>query len=290
MIGGLIRTARPRQWVKNVLIFAAPLAAGQILDIPTLAACAVAFVAFSLSASAVYLVNDSRDVAADRAHPTKRNRPIAAGVVPIGAAVATAVVLFIAGLLLAVLVSWQLVIVIAVYDIVQLAYCLWLKHVSLIDIAIVSSGFLLRAIAGGAAAGVELSQWFLLVAVFGSLLMVSGKRYAEILSETDGKAVRGSLKGYTASYLRFVWQSAAGILVLGYTLWAFGGLTVGDELWVSLSVVPAILAVFRYCQHIDKGDAEAPEDIAFHDRFLQVLALTWIATLFVALYLAPLWA
>ncbi len=272
-------------------MFAAPLAAGTIFDPHSLLLAVVAFVAFCLSASAVYLVNDSKDVVADRAHPTKRARPIAAGIVPVGAAVSLAVVLFIAGLAVSALASWPLVIVVAIYDIVQLAYCFWLKHVSLIDIAIVSSGFLLRMIAGGAATGVELSQWFLLVAVFGSLLMVSGKRYAEILLDSaDGGQARKSLKDYTPSYLRFVWQSAAAILVLSYTQWAFSGDAGGDPLWISLSVVPFILAIFRYCQHIDRGDAEAPEDIALHDHGLQVMAVAWVAFLVVALYAAKLWS
>lgn len=266
-------------------MFAAPLAAGVIFDPRMLGLGLIAFAAFCLSASAVYLVNDSRDVAADRAHPTKRNRPIAAGIVPVPVAVVVAVVLFAAGIAVALLASWQLAVVIAVYDLIQLAYCFWLKHVSLVDIAVVASGFLLRMIAGGAATGVELSQWFLLVAVFGSLLMVSGKRYAEILVSKDADApVRGSLKNYTPSYLRFVWQSAAAILVLSYTQWAFSGAAEGDPLWLSLSVVPFILAIFRYCQHIDRGDAEAPEDIALHDRSLQVMAGAWVVLLVVAVY------
>lgn len=288
---GILRTARPRQWLKNVLVFAAPLAAGTIADPRTILLGAIAFVAFSLSASAVYLVNDSRDVAADRAHPTKRNRPIAAGIVPVPAAVTVAIVLFAAGLVVAWAASAELVIVIAVYDVLQLAYCFWLKHVTLIDIAIVSSGFLLRMAAGGAATGVVLSQWFLLVAVFGSLLMVAGKRYAEILLDTrseDGPA-RRSLENYTPSYLRFVWQSAAAILVLSYTQWSFSGDVGGDQLWIALSVVPFILAVFRYCQHIDRGDAEVPEDIALRDVPLQALAAVWVATLVVGLYILPMW-
>ena len=287
---GLVRTARPRQWLKNLLVFAAPLAAGVLLQWDTLLLGLIAFGAFSLSASAVYLVNDSRDVEADRAHPKKRSRPIAAGIVSVPLAVGTAVVLFAAGIALAALASWSLVIVIIVYDILQLAYCFWLKHASLFDIAIVSSGFLLRAIAGGAATGVELSQWFLLVAVFGSLLMVSGKRFAEILANPEAKgAVRGSLKSYTPSYLRFIWQSSAAIVILGYSLWAFSG-TASDPLWTSISVVPFILAIFRYCQHIDRGDAEAPEDIALHDPSLQAMAFAWVGTLAVALYVVPLWA
>ncbi|MDQ2788510.1 MAG: decaprenyl-phosphate phosphoribosyltransferase, partial [Actinomycetota bacterium] len=177
---GLIRTMRPRQWVKNVLVLAAPFAGGTILHLPVLVAVGIAFIAFSLAASGVYLVNDVQDVEADRAHPTKRNRPIAAGVVPPRLALGVAAALFAAAIGVSFVASTDLVLVTVVYIAVQLSYCFWLKHQPVVDISIVASGFLLRAIAGGAAAGIVLSQWFLLTTAFGSLFMVAGKRYAEI--------------------------------------------------------------------------------------------------------------
>jgi decaprenyl-phosphate phosphoribosyltransferase len=285
-VQGIVRTARPRQWLKNVLVFAAPLAGGRIFEGPVLLEAVLAFVAFCASASAVYFVNDALDVEADRAHPRKRNRPIAAGAVPVPLAFVVAAVLFAIGLAVASLSDWRLVIVMVCYDLVQIAYCLWLKHQPILDIAVVSSGFLLRMVAGGAATGIELSQWFLLVAVFGSLLMVSGKRYAEILSNpTLEGEVRGSLKGYTRTYLAFIWQAAATILILGYSLWAFDSFSGLASLWLSLSVAPFVVAVLRYSQHIDRGDAEAPEEIAIGDRMLQAFAAVWILLLVLGLYL-----
>jgi len=287
LVGGIMRTARPRQWVKNVLVLAAPLAAG-IASLESLAAVAVAFAAFCLSASGIYFLNDALDVEADRAHPRKRHRPIAAGVVPVGLAYAIAAVLLIAGIALGLVATWQLAATVAVYAVVQIAYCVWLKHQPIVDIAIVSSGFLLRAIAGAAAVSVPLSQWFLTVAVFGSLLMVAGKRYAEILVTPDTELhLRRSLRHYTPSYLRFVWQLSAGTLILSYSLWAFDPNGAGNRFWLSVSVAPFILAVLRYSQHIDRGDAEAPEDIALGDRGLQVIAVIWLALLAVGLYLVP---
>lgn len=286
VLGGIIHTARPRQWLKNLLVFAAPLAGGRILELQVGLEALAALAAFCLSASAVYFVNDVLDVEADRAHPKKRHRPIPSGSVPIPAAIGVAVVLFLAGLAVALLAGWELMIVMAVYDVIQLAYCVWLKHQPVLDIAVVSSGFLLRTIAGGVATGIPLSRWFLLVAVFGSLLMVAGKRYAEILAQAERTGeVRGSLKGYTDSYLGFIWHSAATILILGYSLWAFESFAGDRGLWISLSVAPFILAVLRYCQHIDRGDAEAPEDIALGDRLLQAFAVAWLLVLALALYL-----
>ena len=123
-------------------------------------------------------------------------------------------------------VSWlvtpNLAVVIAVYIAIQLAYCFGLKHQPVIDICIVSSGFLIRAIAGGVAADVPLSQWFLLVMAFGSLFMAAGKRYAELqLAERTGAKIRKSLESYTSSYLRFVWTLSATAMVVCYGLWAF---------------------------------------------------------------------
>jgi len=282
---GLIRAARPRQWVKNVLVLAAPIAAGVIAQPDVLAACAVAFGSFSLAASGVYLVNDARDVDADRAHPTKRRRPIAAGVVGVGVAYAVAVVLLAAALGLSLLASPLLFAVIAVYEAVQLAYCLGLKHQPVLDICIVASGFLLRGIAGGVAVGIELSQWFLLVAAFGSLFMVSGKRYAELrLVEGTGTEIRRSLLGYTPSYLRFVWTLSATAVVLAYSLWAFELKANGNGTWAMISVVPFTVAVLRYAVDVDGGLAGEPEDIALADRVLQLLAGAWLVSVAISVY------
>jgi len=284
-VTGLVRAIRPRQWVKNVLVLAAPMAAGMIAEPDVLFAAAIAFVAFSLAASGVYLVNDVRDVAADRAHPTKRNRPIASGLVSPRVAIALAVVLFAGALAVSTLASTQLLIVIAVYEAVQLAYCLGLKHQPVIDICIVASGFLMRAIAGGAAAELPLSQWFLLAAAFGSLFMVAGKRYAEIrLAERTGAKIRKSLERYSASYLRFVWTLAATTLIMTYGLWAFEIREGSGSIWSVVSLVPFVVAVLRYAVDVDGGTAGEPEDIALGDRVLQVLAVCWAGTILLAVY------
>jgi len=282
---GLVRTMRPRQWVKNVLVLAAPFVGGGLFDTSVLIDCLVAFVAFSLASSGVYLVNDALDVEADRAHPTKRRRPIAAGIVPLPLAYVAAGVLFVVSIGLAVLVTWQLIVVLAVYVAVQLSYCLWLKHQPVIDICIVASGFLLRAIAGGVATAIPLSQWFLLVAGFGSLFMVAGKRYAEMaLAERTGAKIRKSLENYSASYLRYIWTLSATVMITTYSLWAFEIRELHNTVWSVLSIVPFVIAVLRYSVDVDRGTGGEPEEIALGDRALQVLALAWIAMLTLAVY------
>jgi decaprenyl-phosphate phosphoribosyltransferase len=283
---GLLRTMRPRQWVKNVLVLAAPFAGGTIVQVPVLAAVGIAFVAFSLAASGVYLVNDVQDVQADRAHPTKCHRPIAAGVVPPRLALALAVALFGTAIGVSFLASTDLVMVTAIYSAVQLAYCWWLKHQPVVDISIVASGFLLRAIAGGAAAEIALSQWFLLTTAFGSLFMVAGKRYAEIrLAERTGAKIRKSLDGYTASYLRFVWTLSATGVIMTYGLWAFQLSQANHSRWPVISLVPFVVAVLRYAVDVDGGNGGEPEEIALADRTLQVLGVALVLTLIPAVYL-----
>ncbi|TDO14746.1 decaprenyl-phosphate phosphoribosyltransferase [Mycobacterium sp. BK086] len=283
LFSGIIKAIRPRQWVKNLLVLLAPIAAlgGNVeYDYKEVAIkILIAFVSFSLAASCIYLVNDSRDVEADRQHPTKRFRPIAAGVVPESLAYSLAVVLGIGALALSLLSSVNLLIVIAVYIAMQLAYCFGLKHQAVLDICIVSSAYLIRAIAGGAAAGIPLSQWFLLVMTFGSLFMVAGKRYAELqLAERTGAKIRKSLESYTASYLRFVWTVAATAMVVCYSLWAFER-DGANASWYAITIIPITIAILRYAVDVDGGMAGEPEDIALKDRVLQLLLLAWIGTI-----------
>ncbi|WP_405498476.1 decaprenyl-phosphate phosphoribosyltransferase [Nocardia sp. NBC_00511] len=284
---GVIKAMRPRQWIKNVLVVAAPLATlgGPVhydyRDV--LYKAGIAFVVFCLAASSIYLINDARDVAADRQHPTKRFRPIAAGIVSPATAYAIAVVLAVASLTIGLVTVPALAVVIAVYLVIQLGYCFGLKHQAVLDIAIVSSAYLIRAVAGGVATGIPLSQWFLLVMAFASLFMVAGKRYAELqLAERTGAKIRKSLESYTSTYLRFVWTISATAVVVFYGMWAFER-DGHSGYWFAISMVPITLAVLRYAVDVDSGTAGAPEDIVLRDRVLQFLGVTWIVTISVAI-------
>lgn len=286
LAAGIVKAVRPRQWVKNVLVLAAPLAAGSVTETSVLAPVGLAFVLFCMAASGIYLVNDAMDIEADRAHPTKRFRPIAAGVLPVQLAYAMAVVLLGGAIGLSFLANWNLAVVMGVYIGVQLAYCFGLKHQAVLDICIVSSGFLLRAIAGGAAANIPLSQWFLLIMAFGSLFMAAGKRYAELqLAERTGAKIRRSLENYTTTYLRFVWTLSATAVVICYGLWAFEQDAENDSTLFAISMVPFTVAILRYAVDVDGGIAGEPEEIALGDRVLQLLAIVWIGVVGVAVYL-----
>jgi decaprenyl-phosphate phosphoribosyltransferase len=285
VFSGIIKAVRPRQWIKNLLVFAAPLAAlggGAHFGYDVLSKVAMAFVVFCMAASSIYLINDARDVEADRAHPTKQFRPIAAGVLPVGMAYGIATLLAGGGLAVSWSVTPHLAVVMAVYLAIQLAYCFGLKHQAVLDICILSSGFLIRAIAGGVAGGIPLSQWFLLVMAFGSLFMAAGKRYAELqLAERTGAKIRKSLESYTSTYLTFVWTLSATAVVLCYGLWAFER-DGNHPSWFVISMIPFTVAILRYAVDVDGGMAGEPEEIALRDRVLQLLALAWIGTVIVA--------
>jgi decaprenyl-phosphate phosphoribosyltransferase len=275
--------------VKNLLVLAAPLFAlggGVTYDYrQVLTQVGIAFVVFSLAASSIYLINDARDVEADREHPTKRFRPIAAGVVPEWLAYLLAVLLAAVSLVASWFTAPNLALVIAVYLAMQLAYCFGLKHQAVLDICIVSSAYLMRAIAGGAATDIPLSQWFLLVMAFGSLFMVAGKRYAELqLAERTGAKIRRSLESYTSTYLRFVWTLSAAAVVVCYGLWAFERDRITGGSWFAVSMIPFTIAILRYAVDVDGGLAGEPEDIAMRDRVLQFLAGALIGTLGAAIY------
>lgn len=283
---GLVRALRPRQWVKNVLVLAAPLAAGRLFEPSVFADTVAAFLLFCMAASAVYLVNDTIDVEEDRRHPRKRFRPIAAGVVPRWLAVVLAILLLSGALAAAAATTKaEFALVLAAYVVIQLAYCVFLKNQPVIDLAVVASGFLLRGIAGGVAAGLVLSQWFLLVAAFGSLFMVSGKRYSELVVVGDVASTRKTLEEYSISYLRFVWSLSAGVAVTAYSLWAFEMGAVQQGLpWATISIAPFVLAILRYAVDVDRGAAGAPEDIVLGDRVLLGLGLVWLATFAVGVF------
>ncbi len=278
----LVAAMRPRQWLKNVLVFAAPLAAGSIFELDVLLPSILAFVVFCLMSSATYLINDIRDIEADRAHPTKCRRPIAAGELPIGLAVGASIVLALVSMTIALTVSLSLFGIVGAYAIFTLSYSLFLKHEPVIELALLSMGFLLRAIAGGAAADLPISPWFLIVAAFGSLFMAAGKRFSELQSAndalpTDPTPRRRSLAGYTSTYLRFVWGVAAAVTITAYCLWAFEVSQPDSALpWSQWSVLPFVLAILRYAVDIDRAAAEAPEDVVLRDRALQALGLIWL--------------
>jgi decaprenyl-phosphate phosphoribosyltransferase len=282
----LLRLARPKQWIKNVLVLAAPGAAG-VLDQPAaLRDTAIAFVCFCLAASGTYYLNDALDVDADRMHPTKRFRPVAAGDVSVRTAIVGAIVLEVLAIALSFLADPELALVIGGYLVLTLAYSTWLKHEAVLDLAAIAAGFVLRAIAGGVAVGVDISPWFLIVAGAGSFFVVTGKRSAEMIELGDDAGThRRSLDLYSRAFLTYVRAITSSVAILAYCLWAFEESDrVGDATWFELSIIPFVLAVFRYALLLDQGRGGAPEELIIGDRTLLAIGAVWVLTFAVAVH------
>ena len=276
---GLVKLARPKQWAKNILVFAAPGAAG-VLDEPGfLGDTIVAFVCFCLAASGTYYLNDARDAEADRNHPTKRARPVASGIVPQRAAYVGGAVMLIASITLSAAVGWPLVVTVAGYVSLTTSYSLWLKHIAVVDLVAVAAGFVLRAIGGAAATDVPISDWFFIVTSFGSIFMVSGKRGAEAAEVGQGNThTRGVLAAYTPAFSAYLRSVTSGAVLVAYCLWAFEKADATDASvpWYQLSILPFVLAILRYALVLDQGRGSAPEEVVLSDRTLQVIGLLWV--------------
>jgi decaprenyl-phosphate phosphoribosyltransferase len=285
----LIRTARPRQWIKNVLVFGAPAGAGALFTPGVAGHAAIAFAAFTLAATGTYFVNDAADAAADRRHPVKARRPVAAGLISASAARLIGYGAAAVSLIVAAGTGWWLAACLAGYLLLTGAYSAGLKHVPVLDVLIVASGFVLRTVSGTAATGVRVSSWFVLVILFGSLYLVTAKRTGEQnrLRADDPSPTRRVLNGYSAPWLQQILSMTLTGTVLAYAAWAFQYL--GHDVALPLlaaSLVPFLAALMRYSLLVAHGDGEAPENLLTSDRFLILAGLLWVATAGSAIYLA----
>ncbi len=287
MLSALVREARPKQWIKNVLVFAAPGALGVLGQWTSLAPTLVMFGAFCLTASGTYFLNDIQDVARDRLHPKKRLRPIAAGEISMSTARLVAIALLVLGPLLAALTRPAAGVIVAIYAIITVTYSMGLKNIVLLDLMIVASGFVLRAVGGAVGTDTRMSQWFVLCTSFGSLFIIGGKRFGEMQEMgSDAALTRVSLKDYSPAFLRMLVMVACSATLLAYCLWAFESAdsVVSSFPYFELSIVPMALAIFRYLMIIEQGNASAPEDVFMADRAMQIYAALWLIVYGLGIY------
>ncbi len=270
-------TVRPRQWIKNLLVVAAAGAAGALGhdDVPFRVG--LACLAFCLLSAGTYAVNDVRDMHEDRTHPRKRTRPVAAGELAPAAALRFGVLLMIAGVALCAAVRPLLAVVGAGYLALTLSYAVLWRRIVILDIVAIAGGFVLRAVAGGVAAPVTLSRWFIVVITCAALLVAAGKRYAELNRATaEAAAKRRVLHFYTPRRLRMILAGAGAGALFAYGVWAFELPTVHGIPWRPLTIIPFALALLRYGQLVLSGHGEAPEDLVLRDRWLAVAAVSWL--------------
>ena len=278
LAAGLVTGVRPRQWPKNLLVFGAVAAAGRLLVPSAIADASLALIAFTLAASGTYLINDTIDAPADRLHPVKSRRPVAAGLISPGLAISTGSLLLVASVLPALLIGRaEFTATLLTYVGLTLSYTLWLKRVAVVDIVVVAAGFGLRAVGGAFAIAVPVSQWFLIVSFFGALFVVSGKRFAEQKSlGAEAARHRETLSAYAEFYAQHVMTLSSGITLVGYGLWAHdhGFL---PEWWFLASLMLLVTILLRFALLVHSGVSDDPMEIAWKDRPLRVMAVLFIA-------------
>ncbi len=276
-LSALVRLGRPKQWTKNLLVIGAALAAGAITRDDVWEKTGVAFVSFCLLSSGIYALNDVRDRNEDRAHPTKRKRPVASGQISPAIATVAGVLAIAAGLALSDLVSPLLVLTADAYVILTLSYTLLIRHIVVLDLLAVAGGFVLRAVAGGVAASVPLSASFLVVVSCAALMITAGKRDSELSRVRDSDRPRRLvLRLYTHGILRMLMLLAFAGGLVAYVLWALQQGHGVEFPWRLLTAVPFAIAMGRYLMLVRSGDGEAPDELLLSDRPLIGAAGAWL--------------
>lgn len=255
---------RIQQWSKNLLVLVAPFAAGHVFHYTILSKTLYAFLAFSFAASFNYIINDLRDVERDRTNPKKSHRPIASGAIGLHTAWAIAAVCALAAVGFSTMLPNPFKLTLAIYTVMTLLYSFGLKHEPIVELLIVSFGFALRAIGGATATSTPSSRWFLVVATFGPLVIVTAKRIAEKRNQA-AITVRPVVEEYTQEFLQLVLTVAIGITLTAYSLWAFS--LSGNNSYAEISVITVTFALLRYILAVEKDSAESPEEVMYGDWY-----------------------
>jgi 4-hydroxybenzoate polyprenyltransferase len=283
---------RPEHWVKNLFVFIPAFFAARLSDPLVLSRALLGFVAFSLMASAVYVLNDLVDAPQDRNHPDKRKRPIASGAIGQKQAVFTLLGLFVGGVLLAASLSREMLIFSVLYFLVNVFYSLSLKHFAIIDVSLIALGFLLRVFAGGAVTGVAVSQWLIVLTFLLAFILGLAKRRGEYVIAMGENNFRKSLEGYNLPFLDMGMVVCSTVAVVAYLMYCFSPEVTGrigsDKIYFTAFFV--VIGILRYLQlTLVFNKTESPTRALLRDGFLQIVLLGWIGA-FVWLLYAKRWA
>lgn len=306
----LFKEIRPRQWIKNLAVFAAIFFTGQLFEVPALINSIIAFLAFCATSSTIYIINDLTDIEKDQAHPFKRHRPIASGKISKPTAIIAATFLFLTSIILAGLISVPFIFIVILFYLLQIAYSLYLKNLILLDIFAIAAGFIIRVFAGEVATGLHIDIWLFYTVISGALFIAIGKRRSELtlLSGWHGSVpakTRATLSHYSEKMLDVYISMFANSTWLTYAFYAFLQRppvlrkTIGDILfddstlylfqerkWLMLTIPIVIYGIMRYLQLIyEKNEGESPEKVLLTDRPLIITAIIWGGMLFTFIYL-----
>ncbi len=289
MLTALIKTMRPRQWTKNIFVFAALVFDKQLFVVDSFLRTLAGFALFCLISSSVYIFNDLADVEADRQHPEKKNRPIPSGKLSVGAAWAAGIFIVILTFALAWLLAPGFEFVVVLYFVLNMAYSKWLKHIAILDVLIIAAGFVLRVHAGVTLIAVErFSPWLYIVMFLLSLFLGFGKRRAELALLAQGAGShRKVFDGYTLPLLDQYILIVSGTTIVSYSLYTFSAPNLPENHSMMLTIPFVVYTIFRYLYLVEvKHEGGAPEDILLSDRPFQFAMLLWAATVIVIFYFA----
>jgi len=288
-LSSIVTLVRPKQWVKNGFVFAPIFFSAQLTSIEVLKRIVVASICFCFIASAVYVLNDLCDMEADRLHAKKKARPLASGAVTPAVAIAILVALVAAAIAAALLAALPLgfYLLAGVYIAVNIGYSFGLKQISVLELVLVSSGFLIRLLAGGAAISVELSSWIIVATAMISLLLTIGKRRGDLVQNNDKTHQRKSLKGYTVPYLDALLGATAGGVMVVYLIFCtsdYATKRYGPYLIITSVFVG--LGVMRYLQIVMvKGGGDSPTDLVLGDPFIIAVVAAFIGAFALLIYI-----
>ena len=286
MLRSILKTMRPRQWTKNVFVFAALVFDVKLFHLNDFLRTLAGFGLFCIISSAVYIFNDLLDIEADRQHPVKKNRPIASGKIPIPVAIVTGSLLALVALVAGYLLAWQFGLTILIYFVMMLAYSKWLKHIPILDVLILAGGFVLRVHSGTTLIIVErFSPWLYVLMTLLALYLGFGKRRAELtLLAEDANTHRKVLDGYTLPLLDQFITIVSGTTILAYSLYTFDRLPGNHALMLTIPFV--VYALFRYLYLIQvKQIGGEPEEILLSDRPFQISIILWALAVLVVFYM-----
>ena len=289
MLTALFKTMRPRQWTKNVFVFAALVFDKQLLNADSFLRTLAGFALFCLISSSVYIFNDISDVEADRQHPEKKNRPIPSGKLPISVAWVAGIVLVITTFAISFFLAPGFEAVVIIYFLLNMAYTKWLKHVPILDVLVIAAGFVLRVHAGVTLISVErFSPWLYVVMTLLSLFLGFGKRRAEIALLAQGAGShRKVLEGYTLPLLDQYIMIVSGTTIVSYSLYTFSAPNVPENHSMMLTIPFVVYAIFRYLYLVQvKHAGGAPEEILLSDRPFQIAMILWGAAVLAIFYLS----
>ncbi len=289
----IIKLLRIKDWAKNLFLFIPAFFAGKLFDLLNIEVLAGGFMAFSFLASSIYIVNDYRDVEDDRKHPTKSKRPLASGKVKKSTGMIVAIMLFVAGTIAAYLLdnSGKFLFLLGIYYLLNLGYSFGLKNISIVDIIIVSAGFVLRVKGGAVLGRIDTTEWLIIMTFLLALFMAIGKRRDDVMLKlSTGNDMRKAIKGYTLDYLNILLGLVCAVIIVAYINYTVSGALYkefGHRLYyTSLFVIAGIM---RYLQIIFVlNNSGSPTDILYKDRFIQITLLLWITSFFVILYFKDL--